>query len=174
MSAAEEEELISSPPSAEIETNTEAKILLAWLKANWDLTGVPSIRIDWNGHPSRTVKDTTVNVYRIISNVYDKTVGSHAYKYDVPVIVDVYVRDAKAVGLRDTPSPRIVKMEIYIMNLINVNRKALQSKGIKDMVATSVRYVDEPQDQTSGRSVWFHMQIQVRMVYYLFRVPVQP
>lgn len=166
------EKLQASPPGSEIETNTESKILLAFIKNSWDLASVPAIRIDFGAHPTRTVKDTTLNTYRIISNIYDRTVGSQAYKYDVPVAIDVYVRDAKAVGKRDNPSPRIVSMEIYLTNLIQVNRVALRDKGINHMEVTGIRYLAEPTDEAASQSVWYHLLITVRMIYYLFRVPV--
>lgn len=165
------EKLVSGYPGSEIETNTEAKILLAFIKESWNLASIPAIRIDFGAHPTRTVKDTTLNTYRIISNIYDADVGSHVYKYDVPVAIDVYARDAKAVGKRDNPSPRIVAIEVYLRDLISTNRTTLRSKGINNMMVTSVRYPDEPRDESAQQSVWYHLIVTCRMYFHFFRVP---
>lgn len=168
----QDEKLQSGTPGSEVETNTEAKILLAFIKNNWDLSGVPAIRIDFGAHPTRTTKDTTLNTYRIISNIYDADVGSHVYRFDVPVAVDVYVRDAKAVGLRNNPSPRLVSIETYLRNFFSVNRLGLRDKGINNISLSAVRYPQEPSDEYTGQSVWYHMIMTVRMYFHMFRVPV--
>jgi hypothetical protein len=166
------EKLQSGYPGTEIETNTEAKILLAFIKDNWDLNSVPVAKIDFGAHPTRTNRDNTLNTYRVISNIYDADVGAHVYKFDVPVAIDVYVRDAKSIGLRNNPSPRLVNIETYLRNFIAVNPLGLRSKGVNNMMLTTVRYVEEPRDEISSQNVWYHLVMIVRMYFHMFRVPI--
>lgn len=159
-----------------VEGRNEARILLDFIKNNWTLTdNLATDKVDWAGHPSRTIKAITINCYRIFSNVYDKDVGSHAYYFDVPVAVDVYVRDAPARGKKDDvdqPSPKLVQIDNYLRQFILVNRIGLRDKGVNNIMLSRVRYPDEPPDATGGDLVWKHMLAEVRLSYHMFRVPL--
>jgi hypothetical protein len=155
-----------------IEVRTEAKILQDFIKENWNLPGIDVSTVDWGAHPSRTTKAITLNCYRIISNIYDKDVGSHAYYFDVPVAVDVYVRSAPNRGRKDTveqPEPKIVQIDNYLREFINVNRCGLRSKGVNNIMLGRIEYPDEPADT---QNIWYHLVSTVRMYFHMFRVPV--
>ena len=129
-------------------------------------------KIDWGAHPSRTTKGITINCYRIFSNIYDKDVGSHVYYFDVPVAIDIYLRDIKAEGQKNEPSPKLVKIENYLRELILTNRMSLRSKGINNIMITNSQYPGEPAPEgAEQQKVWYHLVTEVRLRYHMFRVP---
>lgn len=167
------DKLISSVPGSDIETKTEAKILLDYIKNNWTLTGTTASTIDFGAHPSRSKKAITINCYRIFSSIYDENVGGQVYGFDVPVAIDVYVRDIKAEGLKDEPAPKLVAIDNYLRQFISVNRLGLRNKGINNMMISRIEYPDEPSKSITGeQTVWYHLVTQVRLYYNMFRVPL--
>lgn len=155
-----------------VEQSSEASILSKFIKNNWSLASIPASSIDWQAHPSRTTKAITLNCYRIISNIYDKDVGSHAFYFDVPVAVDVYVRSAPNRGKKDTveqPEPKIVQIDNYLREFISVNRCGLRNKGVNNIMISRIQYPDEPAET---QSVYYHLVTTVRMSYHMFRIPV--
>lgn len=163
----EEEQLVGSPSASDIETKTESKILLDFIKANWTMDGTAVSSIDFGAHPSRTTKGRTINCYRIFSNVRDDNVGATVYAFDVPVALDVYVRDVKAAGMKDVPAPKLVAIVSYLRDFVSANRIALRDKGINNMMMTRIEYPDEPAD-----SAWHHAVLQVRIYYHKFKVTI--
>lgn len=162
-------------PGSDIETDAEKKILLDFIRDNWNMIGdeFASSRIDWGGHPSRTTKGITLNCYRIFSNVRNKNISSHCYYFDVPVAIDVFLRDIKAEGMKNEPSPKLVQMETYLREFILVNRITLRSKGINNIMLTSATYpADRGGEELNDQKVWFHLVMEVRLIYHMFRVPV--
>jgi hypothetical protein len=171
------EKLQAGTAGSEIETGTEKAILLSFIKENWAMDtingpGFASTNIDWGAHPSRTTKGITINCYRIISNIRDKDVGSHVYYFNVPVAIDIYLRDIKAEGQKDEPSPKLILIENYLRELLLTNRTTLRSKGINNIMLEGPVYPQEPAPAGSElQKVWYHLVMQVRMIYHMFRVP---
>lgn len=162
-------------PGSEIETDAEKTILLDFIRDNWSMTdvGFTSDRIDWGAHPSRTTKGITLNCYRIFGNIRNKDVSSHCYYFDVPLAIDVYLRDAKAEGSKDEPSPNLIKIENYLREFILVNRMTLRSKGVNNIMLDNAVYpADRGGAESDQQKVWYHLVMQVRMVYHMFRIPV--
>lgn len=168
------DKLISSIPGSEIESKTEAKILLNSIKDNWALTGTAASTVDFGAHPSRSKKAITINCYRIYSSMHHENVGGQVYGFNVPVAIDVYVRDIKAEGLRDEPAPKLVAIDNYLREFILVNRLSLRNKGVSSMTIDRIEYPDEPAPTSGGEAqrVWYHLVVTVRMYYNMFRVPV--
>ena len=172
------DKLVSGTPGSQIETGSEKTILLDFIKENWimDVVNGPafeSANIDWGAHPSRTTKGITINCYRIFSNIRDKDVSSHVYYFDVPVAIDVYLRDVKAEGQRNEPSPKLILIENYLREFILTNRITLRSKGINNIMLSNVTYPEEPAPEGSEiQRVWYHMVAEVRMYYHMFRIPI--
>jgi hypothetical protein len=168
------DKLISSVPGAEIETKTEAKILLEFIKNNWALVDTAASTVDFGAHPSRTKKAITINCYRIYSNMYKESVGGQVYGFSVPVAIDVYVRDIRAEGLRDEPAPKLVTIDNYLREFILVNRLSLRNKGVNNITIERIEYPDEPAPTAGSEAqrVWYHLVVTARMYYNMFRVPV--
>lgn len=155
-----------------IEQRTEAKILQDYIKNNWSLASIDVSHIDFGAHPSRTTKAITLNCYRIISNIYEHDIGSHTFKFDVPVAIDVYVREAPIRGRKDSieqPSPKLVAIDNYLRQFVLTCMRGLRDKGINSIMTGRIEYPDEPSDT---QNVWFHLVHTVRMTYHMFRVPV--
>ncbi len=164
-----EEKLQASTPGAAIETDSEKNILQEFIKSNWTMTGEFAIdKVDWGAHPSRTTKAITINVYRVFSGIRDKNVGSSVYYFNVPLAVDIYVRDVKAEGLRTEPSPKLIQIENYLREFILTNRTGLRSKGINNIMLEDSAYPEEPEE---SQRVWWHLVMRVRFLYHMFRVP---
>lgn len=162
-------------PGSEIETGSERNILLDFIRDNWAMEGseFASERIGWGAHPSRTTKGITLNVYRIFSNISDKNVGSNCYYFNVPLAIDVYLRDIKAEGLRNEPSPKLIQIENYLREFILTNRIALRSKGINNIMLENPTYPEEPAPEGSEtQRIWYHLVMQCRLFYHMFRIPV--
>lgn len=169
-----DEKLVSGvAPGSEIETGSERNILLDFIRNNWTLDGeFATEKIGWGAHPSRTTKGITLNVYRIYSGIKDKNVGSSVYYFNVPVAIDVYVRDIKAEGQRNEPSPKLITIENYLRELILTNRLGLRSKGINNIMLESPVYPEEPAPEGSElQRVWYHLVMQCRLYYHMFRIP---
>lgn len=160
-------------PGGEIETGSERNILLDFIRDNWDMSGeFATENIGWGAHPSRTTKAITLNVYRIISSIRDKNVGSNCYYFNVPLAIDVYVRDIKAEGQRNEPSPKLIEIENYLREFILTNRITLRSKGINNIMLENPVYPEEPAPEGSEyQKVWYHLVMNVRLLYHMFRVP---
>lgn len=168
------EKLQSGTPGSQIETDSEKNILEDFIKSNWTMTGEFAIdKVDWGAHPSRTTKGITIKCYRILSNIRARDISSHVYYFDVPVAIDVYVRDTKAEGQKNEPSPKLIQIENYLRELLLTNRISLRSKGINNIMLTSMTHPEEPSPEGSElQRVWYHLVCEVRVQYHFFRVPI--
>jgi len=159
----------------DIEQDSASKILQDYIKDNWPDTvqSNPDLpvkdRIDFGAWPDRTNKTITLRCYRVVTNVYDQDVGSHMYHFDIPVAVDIYLRDLKAIGARQE-SVRMIAIENYLRDFITLGRLALRDKGVDHIDLVNSEVIPEPPDQIS--EVWFHLVVTVRMYYWMNRVPV--
>jgi hypothetical protein len=154
----------------EIEVNTSSAILQQFIKDNWNLLDPDTTEIDWGGSPDRTVKPITIRTYTILSNILNADIGSNFFAFEVPVAIDVFVRDIKAMAERREPT-KIVAIETYLRDFISTNRLALRDKGINHMHIGTVNFVDEPADDEQDE-VWYHLVVEVRMYFHMNRVPV--
>lgn len=157
----------------EIETQTESELLLAYLKNNWPtetpyLVNLPiNSNIDFGTSPDRTNKSVTLNVYRIFSNVIDKDIGSYTYMFDVPVAIDVFVRDITAQAQRREPTA-LVAIEMFLRDFIANNRLGMRDKGINNMRLIGSEYIEEPIDDGND-TVWYHLVVTVRIYYHMHK-----
>lgn len=157
----------------EIETQTETQLLLDFIKQNWPIsnpyiTGLPvKSDIDFGASPDRTSKSITISTYRIFSNVIDKDIGSYTYMFNIPIAIDIFVRDVTAQSERREPT-KLTLIESYIRDFITGNRLGLRNKGINNMRLDNVEYVEEPPDDEKG-NVWFHLVVSVRIFYHMHR-----
>lgn len=155
-------------PGLEIETNTESRILQNFIEDNWDLDSVPVEKADFGSTPDRTKLPITLRVYRIFSNVRNADIGSNFFDFDVPVAIDVFVRDLSAHAQRREPT-LLVDIDTYLRQFISTNRLGLRSKGINHMNVESSDFIQEKGDDEKDQ-VWFHLVVQVRMFYHMNKV----
>ena len=160
----------------EIETNTSSRILQNYIEDNWP-TSVGSnpnlplkADIDFGAMPDRTRLPITIRTYTIFSNILNADIGSNFFAFDVPVAIDIFVRDLKASAERREPT-QLVAMETYLRDFISTNRLGLRGKGINNMGISSIDYIQEPPDDEQD-VVWYHLVVTVRMYYHMNKVPV--
>ena len=161
-------------PGLDIEQDSASKILQDYIKLNWPTVQTnPDLplqdKIDFGAWPDRTNKTITLRCYRVVTNVYDQDVGSHMYAFDIPVAVDIYLRDIKAPGLRQE-SLRLIAIETYLRDFTILNRLGLRDKGVDHIDLVNSEVIPEPLNETS--EVWFHLVVTIRMYYWMNRVPV--
>lgn len=154
----------------EIEVNTSSRILQDYIRDNWTLANPAINEIDVGATPDRTIKPITLRTYTVFSNIVNADIGSNFFAFDVPVAIDVYVRDIKAMGERREPT-KLVAIETYLRDFISTNRLGLRSKGINHMHVGTITYVEEPPDDEQDE-VWYHLVVEVRMYFHMNRVPV--
>jgi hypothetical protein len=173
------EKLISGLGSGlEIEVNTASTILLEFIKNGWPATVEVNpnpilplkASVDFGATPDRTSKGVTLTTYVIFSNIYNSDVGSRVFGFDIPVAIDIFVRDITAASKRIEP-PVLVAIETYLRDYITTNRLALRNKGINNMNVSSVEAIPEPPSDENDVT-WFHMVVTVRMYYHMTRATV--
>lgn len=159
----------------EIETNTESRILQDWIEIGWptsspaEYPGLPAkADVDFGAYQERIVKPVTLRTYTVFSNIIEIDIGHNMIKYNVPVAVDVYVRDIKASAERREPT-KLVAIETYIRDYISTNRLGLRSKGIHNIELDDITRVEEPPDDEED-VVWYHTVFQVRMHWHMNRL----
>ena len=122
--------------------------------------------VDYGGAPDRTDKDITLRViyrrYRI-NNDIDAT--GNVIDFQVPVEVEVFVRDNDARGERIEP-PKLIQLEKYITQYIISNKYSLQDEGINDMkiLNTEKRAVDKSEWNMSS---WWKLTVNVLLHYWM-------
>ena len=168
--------LQSVPPGAEIEINTESAILLNYIKSTWptveleEYPGLPiKTKIDWQADPNRIIEPVAIRTYTVISNIREKDIGANILEYDCPVGVDIFVRDLDATSQRIEPT-QLTAIESYLRDLISTNRLALRNKGIHSMGLEDIIHAYESPTNEED-PVWWHSVVQVRMCYYMNRLP---
>lgn len=154
----------------EIETNSESAILLNFIRDNWDLDGLAASKVGFGSYPDRTKLPVTLRTYRIYSNIRDADVGSKTYRFDVPVAIDIYVRDVTASAQRREPNV-LISIETYLRQFISTNRLGLRDKGINNIQLVTAEYLNEPVSSTKDE-VYYHLVMTVRMYYHMQRVPI--
>lgn len=165
------EKLISGFGSGkEIESNSSSRILQDYIKNSWSSVDVLATDIDFGASPDRTNKAITLLVTRTIDHVTTKDIGSHMFGYEVPMSVDVWVRDTSAQAQRREPT-RLVQIDTYLRDFISTNQIGLRSKGINYMEHEGSMIVpDQPSDEKD--TGWYHLVVGVRLYYTMNRVPV--
>lgn len=160
----------------EIETNTSSRILQDFIELGWPASTLPnypnlplSSEVDFGAMPDRTIRGVTLRTYITYENVRAADIGSQFFSFDVPVSVDVFVRDVKASAERREPTA-LVAIDTYLRDYISTNRLALRSKGINNMMVSDINYISEPPDDEQD-VVWYHLVVTVRMYYHMRRVP---
>ena len=158
----------SAGTGLEIEDNTPSRILQDFIRDNWTNDTIPISDVDFGSIPDRTTKVLTVRVYPII-DFQRPDIGSTYFSFEVPVAIDVWCRDVSAQAERREPT-LLVNMNTYLRDFISTNRLGLRSKGINNMTLEESRIIpDDPDDEQD--TVWFHLVVQVRMKYYMKKVP---
>lgn len=163
-------------PGMEIETNTSSAILQDYVENNWPTTPTsnPNLpvktSIDFGALPDRAIKPITIRTYTVFSNIRYADIGANFFGFDVPVSIDVFVRDIKASAERREPTA-LVAIEAYLRDFISTNRLGLRDKGINNFGISTVDYIQEPPDDEED-VVWFHLVIQVRIYYTMNKVLV--
>lgn len=148
----------------DIETKTAARILQEFLLANWDNTTITASQIAFGAWPDRNQgKSITLRCYNIISNEDFAALGGTTYKYNIPVAIDIFTRDPSAMAQAKEPSS-LVTLDNYIRNFIVKHRVGLTGKGIDYIIRENSQLVPVGESEDD----WFHLVIQVRMVYYLY------
>jgi hypothetical protein len=161
-------------PGLEIETNSSSDILRDYIEANWPTTvgSNPNLplksSIDFGGSPDRTTKIITLKTYTIFSNIVNADIGGSFFSFDVPVAIDIFVRDTKASAERREPQS-LVAIETYLRDFISTNRLGLRSKGINNMMVSTTDYIEEKPDNEQD-VVWYHLVVTVRIYYHMRRV----
>lgn len=125
---------------------------------------IPLTDIDFGAIPDRTNKGITIKCTTMKHSLRNNQTG-HTFDFEVPVSIDVYCRDSRAVAERREPE-KLVELEKYITEFISTNRFGLQSDGISHMVVrdTQIRPVDE---EEIGLANWFKLTIVVLLYYRL-------
>lgn len=158
----------------EIENNTSARILQDYIEANWPTTtpSNPNLPvksdIDFGASPDRTTKQVTLRTYTVFQNMVSADIGVNYFAFDVPVAIDVFVRDVKASANRREPT-KLVAIETYLRDYISTNRLGLRNKGINNMNVRTADYIQEPPDDEED-VVWYHLVVEVRMYYHMRQV----
>ena len=127
---------------------------------------IPDEDVDYGGIPDRTDKDITLRViYRryMIDNNVDAT--GNVVQFQVPVEIEVFVRDNDARGERIEP-PKLIQLEKYIVEYIATNKYSLMDEGINSIKILNVqkRAVDKTEYSMSS---WWKMTINVLLQYWM-------
>lgn len=96
--------------------------------------------------------------------IKDDTTGN-VFDIEVPVDIECYVRDNKAVGKRREP-PQVIQIEKYLIDFIALNKFSLQNEGISHIIitGTQTRPVDKEEYDLAN---WYKLTINVLLVYRL-------
>ena len=161
-------------PGLEIEYNTSSRILQNYLEANWPSTTLPtyptlplSNQIDWGAVPDRTRLPIVLRTYTVFQNVTTADIGANFFSFDVPVAIDIYVRDLTASAERREPTA-LIAIRTYLIDLISTNKLGLRGKGINYIELANIEYPENDQADEQDE-VWFHAVITVRMYYKMYK-----
>lgn len=160
----------------EIETNTSSAILLKYIEDNWPTVPTSNVNlpiksnIDFGAMPDRSNKPITIKTYIVFSNIVNADIGANFFGFDVPVSIDVFVRDLSASSQRREPT-QLVAIESYLRDFISTNMLGLRDKGINNMHISTVDYVESPPSDEQD-VVWWHLVITCRIYYTMNKIPI--
>ena len=161
-------------PGLEIEYNTSSRILQDYIELNWPETtsaSYPTLPIksgiDWGATPDRTRLPVTLRTYTVFSNMVNADIGGNFFSFDIPVAIDIYVRDLNASAERREPTV-LVAIRGYLIDFISTNRLGLRGKGINYMEISNVELVEDKQEDEED-VVWYHLVVTTRMYYKMYK-----
>lgn len=124
--------------------------------------------IDFGTTPVRTKKAITLKVSTPVTEVREQSLEGNTFKFTQQVVVDVYVRDAKAPGLRLGREPAdLVKLEKYLVDYFAINRLAFRDQGVQYMEVVGTQTFPEIIGGEENRQVWYRLSVHCRAHYWL-------
>lgn len=159
---------VYNPGTAAINTDNTQKIVRDWLETNWNVTGIPANKVDfdflgeqysWEG------KTTVISTYPDPPKRADFEVSPNSKDINQRIIVDIWVNDVNAFANGKWPD-NTVKIMKWIEEFVDSNPGGLQGAGIDVVEYESHNYV-----QFGSTSVknWFHTNVFLMLHYLLVK-----
>lgn len=125
--------------------------------------------IDWGTTPARTKKPVCIRVKSLEANIKDAVYGCNTIRFTQPVHVEVFVRDAKAPGLRMGREPEaLVAIEKYLTEFLALHRLELQDVlGIQYAEIIATQTFSEIGGGSESQTPWYRLVAVVRLHYWM-------